>query len=86
MRIVSNPTSTVRGVIEHDLSKLAFRAELMTYDQSEDHMSTIVMVFLPDNEVTPFVTWRYYGGHFASGDYCRTYADAVESFRIRCGA
>ena len=49
------------------------------------HGSSIVLCRLPDNEVTPFVTWHRNNrdGSFYWGNYHQTITDAEEDFNTR---
>jgi hypothetical protein len=55
---------------------------LLAYGRLDDNCAT-VLCRLPDNSVTPYVTWVYAYGGFSHGHYFRDLEDARQDFTER---
>ena len=54
-------------------------------ENTKDDFLTIVLAKLPDNEITPFVTWIYNSqtGGYSAGHYFKNIEEAVTDYKTR---
>lgn len=66
------------------MEKIILERKKMSENPSDKHLE-IVLCKLPENTITPYVTWGYNKNtdSFFSGDYCYSIDEAVNSYNSR---